>query len=149
MRIPTLEIGTAESMAYCSPVQKLIAMVLLLAIKDRATEVHIQSKQNQSRLFYIIRGAAIELVPPPPMIAPQVIRSFQAAAELDLPSFRNETQNRIQLKIGDHFVSLLVEILTIEEGKEAIIRFPDSVDLSEMARKVLNSWLERARQSPA
>jgi type IV pilus assembly protein PilB len=140
MKIPTLEIGTAESMVDCSPVQKLIAMVLLLAIKDRASEIRIQAQKNLCRLFYVIRGVSIDLVPPPPEIAPQVIRSIQAAAHLDLPSFRNETQNRMQLRIGDFSVPLVVEILTIKEGKEAVIRFPDLDDFSEKARIVLNSW---------
>src|ERR1700746_2024041 len=99
MKTPTLEIGTAESMADCSPVQKLIAMVMLVAIKDRASEIHIQAQKNRCRLFYVIRGSSIDLVPPPPIIAPQVIRSIQAAAHLDLPSFRHETQNRMKLKI--------------------------------------------------
>jgi type IV pilus assembly protein PilB len=147
MAIPILEIGTAEAMVDRSPVQKLIAMLLLLAIKDRASEVRFQALKDKCRLSYVVKGIPLELVPPPAHIAPQIIRAIQAVAELDLPSFRNESRNQIQLRIGDHQVSLMVEILTNEQGEEAIIHIPDPGELSLTARTFLNAWLERRRQA--
>src|SRR6266446_2568663 len=142
MATAILEIGTPDDR---SPVQKVIAMLLLLAIKDRGSEVRFQALKDKCRLSYVIKGVALELVPPPAHIAPQIIRAIQAAAELDLPSFRNETRNQIQLRIGDHSVSIMVEILTNERGKEAIIHIPDPGELSVTAQAFLNAWLERSR----
>jgi len=144
MATAILEIGTPDDR---SPVQKVIAMLLLLAIKDRASEIRFQALKDKCRLSYVVKGVPLELVPPPAHIAPQIIRAIQAAAELDLPSFRNETRNQIQLRIGDHTVSIMVEILTNEQGKEAIIHIPDPGELSLTAQTFLNAWRQRGRQA--
>jgi type IV pilus assembly protein PilB len=143
MTTPILEIGPVEAMMDRSPIQKLIAMLLLLAIKDRGSEVRFQALKDKCRLSYVVKGVPLELVPPPAHIAPQIIRAIQAVAELDLPSFRNETRNQIQLRIGDHMLSIMVEILTNEKGQEAIIHIPDPGELSRTAQIFLNAWLER------
>ena len=148
MTTPTIEIGTAEQMAERSPVQRLIAMVLLLAIKDCASQVRFQSLKGSCRLNYVVKGIWLDLVPPPNHLMPRVIRAIQATAGLDLPLSRIETSNQIQLRIGRHSICIMIEILTNEDGQQAVIQIPDPGELSSEAQTVLNTFLNTWRERP-
>jgi type IV pilus assembly protein PilB len=149
MTTPILEIATAEAIEDRSPVQKLIALVLLVAIKDRASEVCFQARKDKCRIRYVVKGVSLELVPAPAHIATNVIRAIQAAAELDLPPLRSEIRNQIQLCIGEDSVSILVQISRNEQGKEAVLHISDPGELSSVARTFLNTWRKNYRINPS
>jgi len=148
MTTPILDIGKAKTTMDQSPVQKLIAMVLLVAMKDSASEVRFQALKDKCRISYVVKGVPLELVPAPAHMAQNVIRAIQTAAELDLPSFRNKTRNQIKLHIDENLVSISVQFLTNDQGKEAVLHLSDPGELSSAARTVLSTWRENYKQKP-
>jgi type II secretory ATPase GspE/PulE/Tfp pilus assembly ATPase PilB-like protein len=63
---------------------KLVHMVLLIVLKDRATEMTFQPQPSEYRLLYTVEGTLYEMVPPPPHLAPAIIQVFKVLAELDI-----------------------------------------------------------------
>lgn len=76
-----------------TPVGRLVAMVLLLALKDQAREVRFEPSVDETgtrglRLFYEVQGEVHELVPPPAAIATEVLDEVQKASGLQTPRRR-------------------------------------------------------------
>lgn len=70
-----------EADSELGAVGKLVSMVILLAIKDEATEVWFRPRQDEIELSYVVEGFTYQLVPPPAHIGPrigEVLRSLAA-----------------------------------------------------------------------
>src|SRR5206468_5712342 len=61
----TIDLEAIEEMAEAAPVRKLLNMVLLLAIKDKASDVHFEPFEEEYKMRYRVDGVLYELVPPP------------------------------------------------------------------------------------
>jgi len=143
MTIPILEIGNAEEMADISPFQKLIVLVLLLAVKDRASQARFQAKKDKCSLSYVVNGKSHELVPISAEFGTEIIRALEAFSGLKLPT---EFPKLVQLRIGRNSIWINVEIMNHEDGKEAVIHIPDPGETAAAAQNYLKSWLNRTRQ---
>src|SRR5438874_2223185 len=54
------------------PARKLLQMVFLLSVKDRATEIHLEPQQDAFRMTYKVGGTYYDMVPPPLFLAPDL-----------------------------------------------------------------------------
>lgn len=61
----TIDIEAIEEMAEAAPVRKLINMVLLLSIRDKASDIHFEPFEEEYKMRYRVDGVLYELVPPP------------------------------------------------------------------------------------
>ena len=61
----TVDLEAIEEMAEAAPVRKLLNMVLLLAIKDKASDIHFEPFEEEYKMRYRVDGVLYELVPPP------------------------------------------------------------------------------------
>src|SRR5579862_5770834 len=66
------------------PVRKLVWMVMLLAIRDRASDIHFEPFENEYKLRYRCDGVLMELVPPPCHLATQIADRIKVMANLDI-----------------------------------------------------------------
>ena len=64
-------------MAEAAPVRKLLNMVLLLAIKDKASDIHFEPFEDEYKMRYRVDGVLYELVPPPRHLAPAISQPDQ------------------------------------------------------------------------
>src|SRR5688500_16516993 len=78
--IPIHELSSAELVRLESrpdwPVHKLIHLVLLIALKDRATEVVFEPRPDEIRLAYRVDGTLHDMVPPPAFLADALTQVF-------------------------------------------------------------------------
>ena len=68
----TIDLEAIEEMAEAAPVRKLLNMVLLLAIKDKASDIHFEPFEEEYKMRYRVDGVLYELVPPPRHLAPAI-----------------------------------------------------------------------------
>ncbi|MBR6435533.1 MAG: pilus assembly protein PilB, partial [Thermoguttaceae bacterium] len=61
----TIDLTGAQAMAESAPVRKLLNMVLLMAIRDRASDIHFEPLENEFKIRVRADGALYEMVPPP------------------------------------------------------------------------------------
>ncbi|HMF36857.1 MAG TPA: pilus assembly protein PilB, partial [Isosphaeraceae bacterium] len=66
----TIDLEAIEEMSEAAPVRKLLNMVLLLAIKDKASDIHFEPFEEEYKMRYRVDGILYELVPPPRHLAP-------------------------------------------------------------------------------
>src|SRR5262249_25185249 len=80
----TVDLEAIEEMAEAAPVRKLLNMVLLLAIKDKASDVHFEPFEEEYKMRYRVDGILYELVPPPRHLAPAIASRINVMSNLDI-----------------------------------------------------------------
>ncbi len=127
-------ITDAEALADSAPVRKLLNMVMLLAIKDHASDIHFEPFEDEFRIRIKAEGVLYEMVPPPRHLAFAITTRIKVMADLDIAERRMPQDGRIELMVGGHPVDLRVSVLPTIFGESVVMRILD--------RSVVNLSLE-------
>src|SRR5207248_7797522 len=112
-------------LADSAPVRKLLNMVLLLAIKDHASDVHFEPFEDEFRIRIKADGVLFEMVPPPRHLAFAITTRIKVMANLDIAERRLPQDGRIELTVGGHPVDLRVSVLPTMFGESVVMRVLD------------------------
>jgi len=120
-----MELADVEALADSAPVRKLLNMVLLLAIKDHASDVHFEPFEDEFRIRIKADGVLFEMVPPPRHLAFAITTRIKVMASLDIAERRLPQDGRIELTVGGHPVDLRVSVMPTLFGESVVIRILD------------------------
>ncbi|RMG10065.1 MAG: GspE/PulE family protein [Planctomycetota bacterium] len=121
-----------ESQTASTPVIKLVNLILLQAIKDRAADIHLEPFEKSFKVRQRIDGVLYDLKPPPsPHLARAVISRIKVMAGLDISEVRMPQDGRIELNVGGKPVDIRVSTLPVVHGEACVMRILDrsNVDL--------------------
>ncbi len=121
----TIDLEAIEEMAEAAPVRKLLNMVLLLAIKDKASDIHFEPFEEEYKMRYRVDGILYELVPPPRHLAPAIASRIKVMSNLDIAERRLPQDGRIQLALGGNDVDIRVSTLPTMFGESVVLRILD------------------------
>ncbi len=125
-----------EKDANAAPVVKLLNMVLLQAIRDRASDIHLEPFESEFKIRYRVDGVLYEMMPPPIQLARAVISRVKVMSNLDIAETRLPQDGRIELNIGGNPVDLRVSTLPTMHGESVVMRVLDrgqvSLDLEQI-----------------
>ena len=111
-------------------------MVLLLAIKDHASDLHFEPFEDEFRIRIKADGVLYEMVPPPRHLAFAITTRIKVMANLDIAERRMPQDGRIELTVGGHPVDLRVSVLPTMFGESVVMRVLDrsvvSLDLDKV-----------------
>src|SRR5688572_8501494 len=111
-------------------------MVLLLAIKDHASDVHFEPFEDEFRIRIKADGVLFEMVPPPRHLAFAITTRIKVMANLDIAERRLPQDGRIELTVGGHPVDLRISVLPTMFGESVVMRVLDrsvvSLDLNKI-----------------
>jgi type IV pilus assembly protein PilB len=111
-------------------------MVLLLAIKDHASDVHFEPFEEEFRIRIKADGVLYEMVPPPRHLAFAITTRIKVMANLDIAERRLPQDGRIELSVGGHPVDLRISVLPTMFGESVVMRVLDrsvvSLDLTKV-----------------
>jgi type IV pilus assembly protein PilB len=144
----TIDLEAIEEMAEAAPVRKLLNMVLLLAIKDKASDIHFEPFEDEYKMRYRVDGVLYELVPPPRHLAPAISSRIKVMSNLDIAERRLPQDGRIELAIGGNQVDIRVSTLPTLFGESVVLRILDrtvvNLDLNKigMPEDTLVVWRE-------
>jgi len=125
-----------ENLADSAPVRKLLNMVLLLAIKDHASDIHFEPFEDEFRIRIKADGVLFEMVPPPRHLAFAITTRIKVMANLDIAERRLPQDGRIELTVGGHPVDLRVSVLPTLFGESVVMRVLDRSVVSLNLAKV-------------
>jgi type IV pilus assembly protein PilB len=130
------DLTSAEALADSAPVRKLLNMILLLAIKDHASDIHFEPFEEEFRIRIKADGVLYEMVPPPRHLAFAITTRIKVMANLDIAERRLPQDGRIELTVGGHPVDLRVSVLPTMFGESTVLRVLDrsvvSLDLNKV-----------------
>jgi type IV pilus assembly protein PilB len=118
------------------PVIKLANLILVQAIKDRASDVHIEPFEKMVRLRYRIDGVLLDATPPPKNLQVALISRLKVMSNLNIAERRLPQDGRIRMKVGGKEVDLRVSFLPTVHGEKCVLRVLDKGNLSTSIDKL-------------
>ena len=148
----SIDLESLMEMQDAAPVRKLLNMVMLLAIKDRASDIHFEPFEEEYKLRYRCDGVMYEMIPPPRHLAAAISTRIKVMANLDIAERRLPQDGRIELNVGGNQVDMRVSVLPTMFGESCVIRVLDrgnvGLDLNRigMETSLLNKFREVIRK---
>ncbi|MDA0921273.1 MAG: ATPase, T2SS/T4P/T4SS family [Planctomycetota bacterium] len=119
------DIGSEDELVNATPIRKLLNMVLLLAIKDKASDIHFEPFEDEFKIRVKADGILYEMVPPPRHLANAITTRIKVMANLDIAERRLPQDGRIELNVGGNPVDLRVSVLPTMFGESVVMRVLD------------------------
>jgi len=119
-----------------APVIKLANIILVQAIKDRASDVHIEPFEKTLRLRYRVDGVLQDATPPPKQMQLALASRFKIMSSLDIAERRLPQDGRMRVRVGGKDFDLRVSILPTVHGEKIVLRVLDKTNLSASLDKL-------------
>jgi len=132
----TIDLEDIRAMSESQPVKKLLNLVLLQAIRDKASDIHFEPFEDDFKMRYRIDGVLYEMVPPPRHIALAVASRIKVMANLDIAERRVPQDGRIELTVGGKPVDLRISVLPTMFGESVVMRVLDRTQVELDITKV-------------
>lgn len=111
-------------------VKRLLNLVLLQAIKDKASDIHFEPFEDEFKMRYRIDGVLYEMIPPPRHLANAIVSRIKVMADLDIAERRLPQDGRIELVVNGNPVDLRVAVLPTMFGESCVMRVLDRSNVS-------------------
>jgi len=121
----SIDLDSIKDAAESNPVKRLVNMVLLEAIRNRASDIHFEPFENEFKMRYRIDGLLYEMLPPPKSIAVAIASRIKVLANLDIAERRVPQDGRINLLVNNSPVDLRVSVLPTMFGESVVMRVLD------------------------
>lgn len=108
-----------------APIIRLINALFTQAIKQKASDIHIETYENRVLVRNRVDGALHEVLEIQRLIAPLVISRVKVMAKLDIAEKRIPQDGRISLRIGGHNIDVRVSTLPSNYGERVVLRILD------------------------
>ncbi len=135
-RDESIDLETLIQAAESNKVKRLLNLVLMQAIKDRASDVHFEPFEDEFKMRYRIDGVLYEMVPPPKYLAMPIVSRIKVMADLDIAERRMPQDGRIELVVNGNPVDLRVSVLPTMFGESVVMRVLDRTNVSLDLEKV-------------
>ncbi|MBI3880327.1 MAG: Flp pilus assembly complex ATPase component TadA [Verrucomicrobia bacterium] len=119
-----------------APVIKLANVLLVQAIKDRASDIHIEPFEKMVRLRYRIDGVLVDATPPPKNLQLPLVSRLKIMSNLDIAERRLPQDGRIRMRVGGRDVDVRVSFLPTIYGEKCVLRILDKSNLSGSVDKL-------------
>ena len=119
-----------------APVIKLANLIVLQAIKDRASDIHLEPFEKVMRLRYRIDGVLQDATPPPKQMQLALASRFKIMSNLDIAERRMPQDGRMRVKVSGKDYDLRVSVLPTVHGEKIVLRVLDKSNLSASIDKL-------------
>jgi type IV pilus assembly protein PilB len=120
-----IDLEDKAAMAAAAPVVKLLNYIFYQAIRDRASDIHLEPFEHDFKIRYRVDGSLFELEAPPPHLAEALIARIKVMSDLDIAETRLPQDGRIELTVGGRSVDLRVSTLPTMFGESTVMRILD------------------------
>ena len=120
------DIASAADAAGLSPIIRLVNYVLFNAVKQGASDIHIEPGERQLRVRYRVDGVLHQALEPPVHLAPAVASRIKIMANLDISERRLPQDGRIHVMLEGRPIDLRVSTLPLGFGEKVVIRILDN-----------------------
>jgi len=108
-----------------APIIRLINAMISEAIKENASDIHIEPDGKRVNIRFRIDGVLRKVIEPDISLAPFLVSRIKIMAKLDIAEKRLPQDGRITLRIGAHSVDIRVSSLPGNQGERIVLRILD------------------------
>ncbi len=135
----SLDLEDQTAMAQAAPVVKLLNYILLQAIRDKASDIHLEPFEHEFKVRYRVDGVLFEVEAPPLSLASALTSRVKVMSHLDIAETRIPQDGRIELSLGGRPIDLRVSTMPTVHGESCVLRVLDrsvvSLDLGLVGLK--------------
>src|SRR5687767_7445198 len=113
-----------------APVVKIVSLILVQAMKEKASDIHLEPFEKQFKLRYRVDGSLIEASSPPKALQMPIASRIKILAGLDIAERRLPQDGRFRIRVSGKEVDLRISILPTVYGEKIVIRLLDKGALS-------------------
>lgn len=121
----SIDLEVLAEAAGDNKVIRLLNLVLLQAIRDKASDIHFEPFETEFKMRYRIDGVLYEMIPPPKHLALPIISRIKVMANLDIAERRLPQDGRIELQVASSPVDLRISVLPTMFGESVVMRVLD------------------------
>lgn len=114
-----------KEIASCAPVVKLLNMILLRAVREKASDIHFEPFEKDYKIRYRIDGICYDAAHPPKDLSLAISSRIKVMANLDVAENRLPQDGRIMIEIEGKAVDLRVSTLPTLYGESIVMRVLD------------------------
>ena len=122
----SLDLNNLEQAAGDSPVVKLVNYCIYNAVKEGASDIHVEPGDHTLRVRYRVDGRLMEKLRPPYQMGPAVASRIKIMAGLDIAERRMPQDGGIHVMMDKRPVDLRVSTLPGKHGEKIVVRIIDN-----------------------
>ncbi|MDC0572683.1 type II secretion system ATPase GspE [Luminiphilus sp.] len=136
-----------------APIIRLINAILSQAVKEKASDIHIETFEERLTVRYRVDGVLTEILSPKRMLAPLLVSRLKVMAKLDIAEKRVPQDGRISVRIAGHGIDIRMSTIPSAYGERVVLRLLDKqagqLNLSELRmNEQVDSAYRNALASP-
>lgn len=136
-----------------APIIRLLNALLSEAVRSRASDIHLETFEDQVRVRMRIDGVLREVLAPPRALSALLVSRVKVMARLDIAERRVPQDGRIGLRLAGHEVDVRVSTLPAAHGERVVLRLLDKqavrLDIDHMQMQaVARAGFERMLEKP-
>ncbi len=130
-----------------APIIRLVNYTIAQAVKNRASDIHIEPYQDELRVRYRIDGILYDYLSPPKRTHSAIVSRVKVMSNLNIAEKRLPQDGRVQIKIGGREIDIRVSIIPTFHGERIVLRLLDKrggfltleeLGFSEQRREVID-----------
>ncbi|GJQ30593.1 MAG: type IV-A pilus assembly ATPase PilB [Phycisphaerae bacterium] len=123
---PTTDLDT---MVAGSPIMNLVNIALLTAVKDKASDIHVEPDKKGTRIRYRIDGNLRDLMKPPPGMHAAIVSRVKVIGKMDIAEKRLPQEGRVRIVAEGREIDLRVSSMPTLLGEKIVVRVLDKANL--------------------
>ncbi|MDA0576491.1 MAG: GspE/PulE family protein [Verrucomicrobia bacterium] len=109
-----------------APVTQLVNLILLEAVKRRASDIHFEPFESRLRVRYRIDGVLYEQAGPPKHLEESLVSRLKVMARMDIAEKRLPQDGMARVRVGEREIDVRVSTIPVAEGERMVLRLLDS-----------------------
>jgi len=119
-----------EKMAGQSPIIKFVNYLISNAVREGASDIHIEPKEKYMRTRYRIDGVLFEMKQSPLKMHPAIVSRIKIMADLDISERRLPQDGKIKVSVAGRAIDLRISTLPTNHGEKVVVRVLDSESIT-------------------
>ncbi len=127
---------TAEGTEEDVPAVKLVNLMLLKGLKEKASDIHIEPMEATLRIRFRVDGRLNEIMRPPKSMLPALISRLKIMANLDIAERFGPQDGKFQIRFEGRKIDFRLSTLPVVGGEKAVMRILDSTGVAKSLDKL-------------
>ncbi|MCC6742149.1 MAG: Flp pilus assembly complex ATPase component TadA [Planctomycetia bacterium] len=108
-----------------APVIRLVTLIIAEAVRNRASDIHVEPMEKKLRIRYRVDGVCQEVDSPPKRLQGSVLSRLKIMADMDIAEKRKPQDGRIKIKVGESHLDIRVSSIPGTHGECICMRILD------------------------
>jgi type IV pilus assembly protein PilB len=122
-------IADLDRLVEGSPIVSLVNVALLTAVKDKASDIHIEPEKRGTRIRYRINGVLRDLMKPPAGMHAAIVSRVKVIGKMDIAEKRLPQEGRVRIVAEGREIDLRVSSMPTLLGEKLVLRILDKENL--------------------